>query len=41
MADISRALARDENAVRVHLLSTGGFSPDESATGNLIFRIRS
>ncbi len=27
MADISRALARDENAVRVHLLSTGGFSP--------------
>lgn len=29
MADISRALARDENAVRVHLLSTGGFSPPE------------
>jgi IS30 family transposase len=29
MADISRALARDQNAVRVHLLSTGGFSPRE------------
>ena len=29
MADISRALARDENAVRVQLLSTGGFSPHE------------
>ena len=29
MADISRALVRDENAVRVHLLSTGGFSPHE------------
>jgi DNA-binding NarL/FixJ family response regulator len=29
MADISRALARDENAVRVHLLATGGFSPHE------------
>ena len=29
MADISRALACDENAVRVHLLSTGGFSPHE------------
>lgn len=29
MADISRALARNENAVRVHLLSTGGFSPRE------------
>lgn len=27
MADISRALTRDENSVRVHLLATGGFSP--------------
>jgi len=27
MADIARALARDENTVRVQLLSTGGFSP--------------
>src|SRR5512140_21869 len=29
MADISRAPVRDENAVRIHLLSTGGLSPPE------------
>jgi IS30 family transposase len=33
MADIARDLGRDENSVRVRLLSTGGFSPPEPRRG--------
>ena len=35
MADIARALARDDVAIRAHLLSTGGFSPRERTRSRL------